>query len=141
MQVFVINFWPILASAVVIQIIGFLWYSPILFGKWWMGLVKMAPEKEAMAKKKSMAKPFTVMFISNLVISYVLGIFIANLLVTTAWEGVQLGFWIWLGFVATTSISEFLWSVDKKPWGLYILNNSYNLVSFIAAGALLAVWI
>ena len=36
-----LNYWAVLVSAVASMTIGALWYSPILFGKIWMNLMKI----------------------------------------------------------------------------------------------------
>ena len=45
---------------------------------------------------------------------------------------------IWLGFAATTSYATALFS--GKPRQMWLIDSVYNLVSFVLAGIILAVW-
>jgi hypothetical protein len=45
---------------------------------------------------------------------------------------------IWLGFAGTTSYATALFS--GKPKQLWFIDSMYNLVSFVIAGIILAVW-
>lgn len=53
--------------------------------------------------------------------------------------GAQVGFWIWLGFIAASSLSAVLWE-GKKPV-IYYIYNSYMLLSLLVFGGMLAVWV
>jgi hypothetical protein len=44
----------------------------------------------------------------------------------------------WLGFAAVTSYATVLFS--GKPRSLWLIDTSYNLVSFVIAAAILASW-
>jgi hypothetical protein len=52
--------------------------------------------------------------------------------------GMKVGFAIWLGFVTTVQFTAFLF--ERKPFLLYVINTGYQLVCYLAMGAILAVW-
>ncbi|MBI3026774.1 DUF1761 domain-containing protein, partial [Candidatus Woesearchaeota archaeon] len=52
---------------------------------------------------------------------------------------VVLGFWVWIGFLATTQIGMVLW--EGKPIKLYIINTLHYLVVLAVMSAILAVWV
>ena len=52
--------------------------------------------------------------------------------------GAITGFWIWLGFLATTMINVVLW--ENKPFTLYLLQAAHYLVGLALMGGILAVW-
>ena len=52
--------------------------------------------------------------------------------------GMQAGFWVWLGFIATTMIGIVLWEI--KPVKLYLLIVAYYLISLLVMGSILALW-
>ncbi len=56
---------------------------------------------------------------------------------TTAMEGMMVGFWAWLGFVATIMLGKVIW--EMTPVKLYGINVAYYLVSLLLMGAILAV--
>jgi len=132
-----INYLTVLAAAVVSMVIGFLWYGPI-FGKAWMQLMKIDKKKMDEAKKKGMAKSYAVMFISALIMNYVLAHFVKYLGSKTFMDGMQAGFWLWLGFIATVQIGIVLW--EGKPVKWYLINSAHYLVALMVTGGILAIW-
>jgi len=133
-----INYLAVLVAAVVNMAIGAAWYSQALFGKIWMQQSGVT-QQQITAAKKQMPLMYAASFVGALVMSFVLAHFVTLVGASTISAGIQTGFWAWLGFVATTSLAGILWE-GKKP-GLYLLNNSYNLVALILMGAILAVWV
>lgn len=132
-----INYVAILLCGVLSMIIGYLWYGSI-FGKEWMKLVGMTDKKQEEAKKE-MAKTYGIMFISSLVMAWILAHFIwyaapgsATLVI-----GLKTAFWAWLGFVATYAFSKHLFSVDKKPLTLLYIDSGYYLVTLLGMAAVI----
>ncbi len=56
----------------------------------------------------------------------------------SAAHGAIIGFMSWLGFAASTSYATATFS--GKPNQLWLIDTAYNLVSFVIAGIILAVW-
>ncbi|MDO8495637.1 MAG: DUF1761 domain-containing protein [bacterium] len=132
-----INYVAVLVAGVINMVIGALWYSPVLFGNKWMKL--MGWNKESVAgKKKGMGARYFANFVAALLMAYVIAHLVYLIDALTWQEGVQLGFWTWLGFVATVSLGTVLW--EGKPKALYFLNIAYYFVTFLVMGAILAVW-
>ena len=94
------------------MIIGFLWYSKMLFGATWM---KLSGISEANMKKANSNMPilYGTMFVASLVMAYVLAHFAKYAGAATLTDGAVAGFWAWLGFVATTMLSSSLF--ESKP--------------------------
>lgn len=132
-----INYLAVLIAAVVQMILGFLWYGPLL-GKEWIRLSGMSEKKIEETKSKGMGKTYVMSFVSALVMSYVLAHIVYFSGASDISMGVQSGFWVWLGFVATTMTGMVLW--DGKPWKLYFINSGYYLIALMVMGAILAVW-
>src|SRR3989344_456749 len=108
----------VIVAAIGSMILGFLWYGP-LFGKAWMAEMKINPKKAA-AAKKGMGKSYSALFLSAVVMAYVLGYFLNILCATTTSIAAYVAFWIWLGFIATKSLGGILW--EGKTTRLYLLN-------------------
>ena len=131
-----VNYLAVLVAAVASFLLGWLWYGP-LFGKPWMKLMNF--DKNSMKSMK--LSPVTAMilgFLTYLVIAYVLAGFISILNSATIVEGIKIAFWIWLGFIATTTLGSFLW--EGKSIKLYLLNNTYNLLNLLVMSAILTAW-
>ena len=138
-----INYWAVLVAAVMSMGLGAFWYSPVGFGKPWMGLMKITEKDVAEAKKKGMmksgmAKSYGLMFIGSLVTMYVLAHFVDYVGATTTSAALQLGGWIWVGFLAPYALSSVLW--ENKPWALYFINVGYVLVNLLIGAVILALW-
>jgi len=121
------NLLGIFLAALASMIIMGFWYSPMVFGKAWMkysGMTEKDMKKFKQKVQKGMAKSYFIAFIGSLVTAYVLSVFVSNLSLEAA---MQTGLWIWLGFIAATTMGVVLW--EGKSWGLYFINAFYYLVS------------
>ena len=132
-----INFVGVILAAIASQALGMIWYSSFGFGKTWMKLAGVQPD----FKPKGMGRSYFLSFLAAIIMAYVLALFIVNSPPANISSAIQLAFWVWLGFVATTNISEYLFSPQPKPMGLFALNAGYHLVSLIVMGIVLSIWI
>lgn len=129
-----VNYVAVLACGVASMVLGFLWYSPLLFGKPWMALMGLTAKKME-ESKKDMPKTYGTMFVTALIMAYVLSGFVGLSQATTVTAGLQVGFWAWLGFVATVMLSNVLFG--GKPVKLYLIDTTYQLVNLLIMGAIL----
>lgn len=133
-----LNYWAILVAGVAQFVIGMIWYSPLLFGRQWMKLMKL-DESTMNGSKKDMGAIFFMSFVSSLVLSYVLAHFVSYLALVEIEEALQAAFWLWLGFVAMTHLSGVLY--EKKPFQLYAINMAYYLANLLVSAAILVSWV
>lgn len=127
------NWLLVLAAAVTSMVLGFLWYSPILFGKEWMELSGIG--KNA---KKNMTLGYILSFAGSFVTAFVLKQFIDLFYIVNFFDAIQLGFWIWLGFVATTLINAVVF--EGKSWKLFVINAGYQLGGLLLMSWILSYW-
>lgn len=137
MMDFDVNYLPIVVAAVVSMVLGGLWYSPLLFGKIWMNLqgLKMSDMEK---HKDKMGQSYALGFLMSLVMSFVLAQFLSFVGASTLNEGLEVAFWLWLGFIGTVTLGSVLW--ENKPFKLYFLNNAYNLLSMLLMAGILTLW-
>ena len=133
-----INYLAVLAAAVASMVIGFLWYGP-LFGRQYMALMNFDKKKMQEMKKKGMGKTYALAFLTSLIMGYVLAHFVNYVQASTIADGAVLGFWIWIGFFATTQLGVVLW--EGKPVKLYAIKTLNELVTLAVMAAILAVWV
>lgn len=124
-----INYFAVLVATVATMILGFLWYSPILFGNVWIKHVGL--KKEEM----SGGSPFTYVLTSLTALG---GAFILALLLTLTEGTIAAG--ITVGLLVGISISvkigmNFLF--ENKTLGLYWITIGYHLVSYLLAGLII----
>jgi len=135
-----VNLWSVLVAAIATMILGFLWYSPLLFARPWMVAMGYDPEDRAKMEemRKSAGKSYAIAFVASLVAAFVLGKIIDVTTVESALYGMKIGFAMWLGFVTTVQLTAKLFG--NQPTKLYLINTGYQLVCYLAMGAILAVW-
>jgi hypothetical protein len=132
-----VNYLAVLVSAVVIFVLGGLWYS-VLFGKAWLSLMGKTEEEIKADTKGSVPLMYLMAFICGLLTSWTLAVILNHFINLTALRGALVGALCWVGFAAVTSFATSLFS--GHPKALWLINSSYNLVSFVLAGIILALW-
>lgn len=130
-----VNYLALLAATVVAMIIGYLWYSPFIFGRQWMRLRGVDPSS---MRGGMPMNELLVEIISTLITMYVLDIFLVAFGAHTFRPIILLSLLIWLGFYITTYLSEVLW--EKKPFGVFLINASQRLVTLILAMLIMGLW-
>lgn len=131
-----INYLAVLVTAIVIFILGGLWYSKALFAKPWVAMQgKTLEDMQANAKPSAMM--FVQVFICGLVIAYVVAVIENHFVNLTTARGALIGVLLWL-VAGATSYGTSLFSSERR--GLWMINSGFNLVSLVLAGIVLAVW-
>ncbi len=140
MHIMGVNLWAVLVAAVVTMPLGFLWYSPMLFANPWMKLMGYDPnDKAKIAEMQKSAGPsYALAFVASMLSAAVLGKIIAIASVHSVLYGMKFGLAIWLGFVTTVQLTNALFS--RQPWKLYAINTGYQLVCYLAMGAIMGAW-
>jgi hypothetical protein len=134
MQQFPINFWAVLVAAITRMALGAIWYSPLLFFHRWLAL----SGRTQADMNARMPLLLVVDFLSALVMAFVLVYAVHYAGAASIGAGVAVGFFNWLGFVATVTLGITLY--EKKPFALFVITNGWQLISLMAMGAILAVW-
>jgi hypothetical protein len=135
-----VNYLAVFLCAVAAMVIGFLWYGP-LFGKQWRDLIGMTKGKMLEANKE-MPKTYSLMFVSALLMAYALAHFVwyAAPGSLTLFISVKTALWAWIGFVATTSLTKFLFMPDRKPIQLLAIESGYYFATLVAMGIIFSLF-
>jgi hypothetical protein len=135
-----VSVWAVLVSALVTMVVGFVWYSPLLFARPWMVLMGYDPDDKAKIAEmqKSAGPSYMLSLVASLVSAAVLGKIIVVATINTPLYGMKMGLAVWLGFVTTVQLTNSLFS--RQPAKLYAINTGYQLVCFLAMGAILGAW-
>ncbi len=136
-----VNFYAVLVAAIANFMIGFLMHGPVA-GKTWMRLANITPTGNE--KFSDMVPQMLWNFLANIVFAYVLSV--VYLFATTsplmggsgAVNGMICGFWVWLGFVVTTSSMGVIWMGQSKK--LWCFEMTSSLLSILAMGAIIGAW-
>ena len=131
MQYIHINFWAVLLAAILGMIIQMAWYSPKVFGRF-------RDETKAKPIEENENTKLIISFVTILIMSYILSyaVFFAD--GAQFYDGISAAFYLWLGFVATTSLFDVL--RKEKTFLLYLIDNSLWLIILMLMGGILSVW-
>jgi hypothetical protein len=135
-----VNLLAVLVSGIAAMVVGFIWYSPILFARPWMVLMGYDPNDKAGLEemRKSASKTYSIAFVLSLISAFVLAKIILVTTVDSALYGMKIAFAVWLGFVTTVQLTAVLFA--KKPFKLYAIDTGYQLVCYLLMGVILAIW-
>ena len=137
-----INYLAVLVAAIVIFVLGGLWYSPVLFAKRWIALQGRTEEQiRADVAKANMPLMYLAAFACAFIQAWVMAMVIGHMSQVADMSVAHAGIFaalLWLGFAGTTSYATALFSGKSKQ--LWLIDTLYNLVSFVLAGIILAVW-
>lgn len=132
-----LNYLAVLVAALASFAVGGLWHSQVGFGKQWQRM--MGFNEESIKKMPLTPTQAMIMgFIATLLFAYVLAQFVVLVGATSVALSLQLGFWVWLGFVVVTLANGWLW--EGKPLKLFLFNCAYQLVSIEVMALLLGLW-
>ena len=140
MELLGIRLVPVFVAALATMVVGFIWYSPMLFAKPWTILMGYDPNDKAKMDemRKGAGKTYGLAFLASLASAFVLAKIIDVTTVNSALYGMKVGFAVWLGFVTTVQLTGALFG--RQPSKLYLINTGYQLVCYLVMGAILAVW-
>ena len=133
-----VNYTLIFLATIAQFILGALWYSPLMFGKWWMQIMEATHlSKEELKKmQKEMAPFYLLQFLLTLFTTVAFANLAAYIIVFSLYH---LAFWVWVGFIAPIQIGTVLWGkTAKRYWVKQILvMTSYQLVAIMIASWIL----
>ena len=135
-----LNWLAILVAAISTMIVGFLWYSPLLFAKPWMREMGYDPSDKAKTQEmqKSAGPAYAGSFVASLISAFTLALILHGLNAQGLDFGLMVSFHVWLGFVATVQFTGALFM--KQSMKLFAINTGYQLVCYLVMGAILTAW-
>lgn len=135
-----LNWLAILASAIASMVLGFLWYSPLLFAKAWTREMGYDPNDNAKMDemKKSAGPAYAGSLAASLLSAFTLALILHGMRADSLHFGLMASFHIWLGFVATVQFTGALFA--KQSMKLFAINTGYQLVCYLVMGAILVTW-
>jgi hypothetical protein len=119
-------------ALVVTQVLGFLWYSNVLFAKPWMKAI-------GKTEKQIRAQQDNTVYIYSVVGAAIMLLVLSNVFrwagITEPGPAIGVALMIWLGFVATSSAMNT--AFENRGWPLWAIDNGYHLVNAIISAAIL----
>lgn len=132
-----LNWLAILVAAIACMILGFVWYSPLLFAKPWTREMGYGlNDKAEMDEMRKHAGPaYAGSFVAALIAAFTLALILHGMSAESLDFGLMASFHIWLGFVATVQFTGALFA--KQSMKLFAINTGYQLVCYLVMGAIL----
>jgi hypothetical protein len=133
-----INIWAVLLATLSSMVVGSVWYTPKVFGNYWMKVAKVSPSGEAKDAVKPILITLVVSFVTALVLAgsaaisqhFYGGNFLANTLITAVI--------LWAGFTAARFITHD--AFEGRPAGLTVLNCAHELVTLVVMGLIIGLF-
>ena len=140
-----LNYWIVLAVAAIGFLLGWLWYSPLLFVKPWMKEMKFANEDMKIAPARGaamMGGAFALTFVSTVVIATLITehqMLVAGHPSLGALGGAKVGLFVGAGLVAMRHGVNSIFQM--KSLKLYVITAGHDVVLCALQGALLGMWL
>jgi hypothetical protein len=117
--------------------LGALWYSPLLFGKWWMVIMECTdlPKEELQKQQKEMMPFYALQLFLTLFTTFS---FVNLVPYVHDLSAYHLVFWLWIGFIAPVQIAAVIWANTKKQ---YWFKQIFVMALGQLAGMMLMAWI
>ncbi len=130
-----INWLAVVVCVVVSMVSGSLWFNPKTFyPAWWRAIGRSESDAPGI---QNMGMVWGLTILSSFVQAASIALMINTMGSMTLGSGVMAGFMLWLGFVATTSLTNKLFAGQLKAW---VLEQGNHLINFLFFGAILGVW-
>lgn len=126
-----VNWLAVVIAAVVGIVIGFVYYMPAVLGRRWAA----AAGRELPAPGDVSPILYVGSVVVALLVAYVLALLLRGLGGHSLTDGLVVGFLVWLGFGATTSVNSVLY--EGRSWEYWAINNGFLLLSSLVMGAII----
>jgi hypothetical protein len=137
-----INWLAVIAAVLASMIIGSVWFGPKAFYPAWQKALAQVDKNDP---NDTNMGPVVRIFGFTILASFVQAVFMALMVNAmgsltggpTLGSGAAVGFFLWLGFVAPSSLTNKLFADRVKAW-YYEVGN--HLITFVVMGAILGAW-
>jgi hypothetical protein len=135
-----LNVWAVLVAGAATMVIGFLWYSPLLFARPWMIAMGYDPDDKGKLEeiRKGAGLMYGITLLGSLLAAFVLGKIVYSLTIDTALYGMKIALAVWAAFVLTVQLTDQMFG--RRPFKLFLINTGYQLACYLVMGAILGKW-
>jgi hypothetical protein len=131
-----LNWLHIIVAAVAYFAIGAIWYSPALFSKAWVRLVKI--DINDSNKRGGLGIMMFTSFMLIVICCIAMAMLYRLIDIRSAFSAIKFGLFLAVGFALTTISISFVY--ERRPLGLYAIDIGYHIAGFIVASLILVLW-
>jgi len=132
-----VNYIAVLVATIVVFVLGWLWYSPLLFYKPWMRARGMDPAV-AMAGAKMPTGKLAIELVRCFVLAYIVAHFVAALGITNWLVAAHFGLLLWIGLPVVLLVGSVIW--DNVPVKVAVIHAGDWLVKLLVIPIIVSVW-
>ena len=126
-----VNWLAIIVATIASMALGFGWYMAL--GNQWMAALGKTREQ---IMQGNQATPYILAALMQLIMAYFLALLTPKVLgITTVANGLEMGLWLWLGFVITSMIINHRYQGAK--WSLTLIDGGYLLGVLLLQGLII----
>ena len=132
-----INYWAVLLATASTMVVGSIWYTPKVFGNYWMRVARVDNTSD-----RGAVGPIVTTLIVSFISAWVLAI--TTQVAWIALDGnyllmaITTGLMLWAGFTAARFITHDVF--EGRPAGLTILNIAHELVTVLVMALIIGAW-
>jgi hypothetical protein len=133
-----INYFAVIAATLSSMIVGSIWYTPKVFGNYWMRKADITPS----GNSKDAIRPILITVVVSFITAWVLAgaIYISWAFYDSSWllNAIVTGIILWAGLTAARFITHD--AFDGRPAGLTVLNVAHEFVTIVIMALIIGVW-
>jgi hypothetical protein len=137
-----IHYVVVAVAALISVALGFVWYSPWMFGKLFMREIGVTPEKAEEFKRnggqKKMAGIYGLTLVFSLLTAFVISVLFNSLIITSFSGFLVLAFCLWGAFSLPVSANNVMYGNDSVI--LFAITTGYQLVSIGLMTFTIGIW-
>jgi hypothetical protein len=133
-----INYLAVVAATISSMVVGSVWYTPKVFGNYWMKAANITPSGNA----RDAIRPILITLVVSFITAWVLAgaIYISWAFYDSSWllNAIVTGIILWAGLTAARFITHD--AFDGRPTGLTVLNVAHEFVTIVIMALIIGVW-
>lgn len=132
-----VNWLAIVLATISSMVVGAIWYAKGVFGKEWMGMIKLDDKKAAAGAPRALS----IAVVSSFIMAYVLAhvTFLSHSYFKNSFfeDAVITAFWMWLGFQAFRTLMHDAFEQRRRK--LTAINMGNDFVTIMVMGLIIGV--
>ena len=134
---FHVNYMAVLVAAIVVFVLGWLWYSPLLFLKPYMRARGLDPAA-AMAGGGMPAGKLVIEFLRCIVLAFIVAHLVSAVGITNWMVAAHFGLLLWIGFPVVILTGAVIW--DNVPVKVAAIHAGDWLVKLLVIAIIVTMW-